>query len=184
MTTDPPIVRPATAGDAEALTRLRGLMFDAMGVTTGPDTVPWRPATVRWFAERADAGDGTFAAFVADDPELGVVCGAVGLCHVIAPSPTNPTGVRGEVFNVSTDPRRRRRGLARACLTRLLTWFADESGASLVTLNATSDGIGLYRSVGFTEPRYPALRLRLPAQRPTFGAPGTTAVPGAPEPAP
>jgi hypothetical protein len=31
----------------------------------------------------------------------------------------------------------------------------------VINLNATSDGTALYRSLGFTEPRYPALQLRL-----------------------
>jgi len=37
----------------------------------------------------------------------------------------------------------------------------------VINLNATGDGIALYRSVGFTEPRFPVLQLRLagPAAR-------------------
>jgi hypothetical protein len=31
----------------------------------------------------------------------------------------------------------------------------------VINLNATSDGTALYRELGFTEPRYPALQLRL-----------------------
>ena len=69
--------------------------------------------------------------------------------------------MQGLVFNVSTDPGCRRRGYARSCLDALLTWFAGETEARVINLNATSDGTALYRSLGFTEPRVPALQLRM-----------------------
>lgn len=163
--THSPVVRPATVTDAADLARLRALMFDAMGSDVGDDTAPWRHATRRWFADRITEADGTFAAFVVDDPELGVVSNAVGLCHAVAPSPTNVLGVRGEVFNVSTDPRRRRLGLARACVVALLEWFDRDSEAGVVVLNATSDGVDLYTSLGFAEPKFPAMRRPRPAVR-------------------
>jgi ribosomal protein S18 acetylase RimI-like enzyme len=98
---------------------------------------------------------------VVDDPELGAVSAAVGFCHRYPPSPGNATGIRGEVFNVSTDPRRRRLGYARACLVALLDWFDRDTDATTVQLNATAEGIDLYRSLGFDQPRHPTLRLRL-----------------------
>jgi GNAT superfamily N-acetyltransferase len=66
------------------------------------------------------------------------------------------------VFNMSTDPHHRHRGYARACLNALLTWYRNETEATVINLNATGDGVALYRSLGFTEPRYPALQLRVP----------------------
>lgn len=53
------------------------------------------------------------------------------------------------------------RGHARACLDALLAWFAEDTGARVVNLNATADGAGLYRSLGFAAPRFPALQLRI-----------------------
>jgi ribosomal protein S18 acetylase RimI-like enzyme len=90
-----------------------------------------------------------------------VVSCAVGLCDRHAPGPGNLSGVRGHVFNMSTDPRCRRRGFPRACLQALLTWFRDETEARFISLNATSDGIALYRSLAFTEPSHTYLQLRL-----------------------
>ncbi|WP_411977562.1 hypothetical protein [Streptomyces brevispora] len=57
-----------------------------------------------------------FAAFLVDNTELGVVSCAVG-----------SSGLQGHVSNVSTDPRRRRLGHARACLDALLAWFEQET---------------------------------------------------------
>lgn len=72
--------------------------------------------------------------------------------------------MRGHVFNMSTFPAHRRRGYARACLEALLEWFRDETQARVINMNATQDGIPLYRSVGFTEPRFAALQLILADQ--------------------
>ena len=153
-------VRRGVAADAAALTRLRELMLSDMGTLAAGTDPSWRDKAQAWFARRLDDKD-DFAAFVIEDPGLGVVSCAAGVCDRHAPGPGNPGGVQGLVFNMSTDPRFRRRGYARACLDALLAWFRDETEATVINLNATSDGTALYREVGFTEPRHPALQLRL-----------------------
>lgn len=159
-------VRRAGVDDAAALVRLRGVMLAEMGMVSGGDETRWRSAAGAWFMDRL-RGSRDFAAFVVDDPELGVVSNAVGICDRHAPGPTNLSGIHGHVFNVSTDPRCRKLGYARACLEALLAWFQGETEARVVNLNATGDGIGLYRSLGFDAPRYPALQLRMGAPRTT-----------------
>ncbi|MFJ7200166.1 MULTISPECIES: GNAT family N-acetyltransferase [unclassified Streptomyces] len=151
--------RRATLDDVSALVRLRGLMLDEMGVETGGPDAPWRAASARWFTERL-RHPGLFAAFLVDDPALGVVSSAVGTCHMHAPGPANLSGLQGHVSNVSTDPRRRRLGHARVCLDALLRWFSEEAGVTVVNLNATKDGAALYESYGFAAPGHPALQLR------------------------
>jgi GNAT superfamily N-acetyltransferase len=153
-------VRRAAAGDAEALTRLRALMLSDMGRLNEGSDPRWQGVTEEWFARRLRDGK-DFAAFVVDDPGLGVVSCAVGACDDHAPSPGNLSGLHGHVFNMSTDPRYRRLGYARACLEALLAWFRDETEARVIRLNATSDGLPLYRSLGFTEQGNPALHLKL-----------------------
>ncbi|MFD0019969.1 GNAT family N-acetyltransferase [Streptomyces sp. NPDC058382] len=152
-------VRRATADDVSALLRLRALMLSEMGMDTGDGHAPWREVSARWFTERIPRRD-EFAAFLVDDPELGVVACAVGACDAHAPSPANPSGLIGHVSNVSTDPARRRLGHAHACLDALLTWFERETPVTVVNLNATGDGAGLYASFGFAPPRHPSLQLR------------------------
>lgn len=152
-------LRRATVADAEALTRMRAMMLAAMGVDVGPEDAQWRGQARDWFRERL-ASPGDFAAFVVDDPELGVVSSAAGTCDRRAPGPGGGN-VHGHVFNVCTDPRRARRGGARACLEALIGWFATETDARVVNLNATADGDALYRDLGFDLPRHPALQLRM-----------------------
>jgi ribosomal protein S18 acetylase RimI-like enzyme len=156
------VARRADIRDASALVRLRALMLAEMGMDTEAEGSAWQRTAHAWFESRL-ADTGSFAAFVVDDPVLGVVSGAAGMCDRHAPNPRNLSGVHGHVFNISTDPRCRRRGYATACLTSLLAWFGEETEARVINLNATGDGIGLYRSLGFAAPRYPALQLRLPA---------------------
>ena len=161
------VVRRAAPGDAAALTRLREVMLSDMGMLAAGADPSWRDRAEAWFAQRLD-GEGDFAAFVIEDPDLGLVSCAAGICDWHAPGPGNPGGVQGLAFNMSTDPRCRRRGYARGCLDALLAWFRDETQAQVINLNTTGDGIALYRSVGFTEPRFPVLQLRLagPGARP------------------
>lgn len=156
----PFVVRRAAVADAAALTRLREVMLSEMGMLGAGSDPGWRDKAEAWFARRLDDKD-DFAAFVVDHAELGVVSCAAGLCDEHAPGPRNPGGVQGLVFNMSTHPRCRRRGYARACLDALLSWFREETEARVINLNATGDGMAMYRSLGFTEPRFPALQLRL-----------------------
>jgi len=151
-------VRRAEAADAADLVRLRAQMLADMGRCAGGDDDPWRASAEDWFAGRLVRGR-EFASFLVDDPDDGVVACSAGICDYHAPGPGNLTGVRGHVFNMSTLPAHRRRGYARACLEALLEWFRDETEARVVNLNATPDGIALYRTVGFTEPRFAALQL-------------------------
>lgn len=154
-------VRRADAGDAADLVRLRAQMLTDMGRLVGDDADPWRSSATTWFAARLERRR-EFAAFVVDDPDDGVVACSAGICDFHAPGPGNPSGVRGHVFNMSTVPAHRRRGYARACLEALLEWFRDETQARVINLNATPDGTALYRSMGFTEPRFASLQLILP----------------------
>lgn len=153
-------VRRAAAADAAALTRLREVMLSDMGMLAAGADPGWRDKAEAWFSQRLDDKD-DFAAFVIEHRHLGVVSCVAGVCDQHAPGPGNPGGVQGLVFNMSTDPQCRRRGYARACLDALLAWFRDETEARVINLNATGDSIALYRSLGFTEPRYSALQLRL-----------------------
>jgi GNAT superfamily N-acetyltransferase len=151
-------VRRAKPDDAEALVRLRGLMLEAMGLDIGGAEAPWREVALRYFAAGL-ASPETFAAFVVDDPEAGVVAGAAGHCNLHPPSPKDLSTTRGNLYNVSTEPAFRRRGLARACVIALLDWYRDETDVGQVELHATEYGDALYRELGFVDSTYPAQRL-------------------------
>ncbi|TQJ18831.1 acetyltransferase (GNAT) family protein [Kribbella jejuensis] len=134
-------------------------MLAAMGNDVGGPDAPWRAIALDWFAGQLASSD-TFAAYVVDDPSAGVVAGAAGNVYAHAPGPNDLTTVRGHLYNVSTHPDFRRRGLARACVIAVVEWFQEETAVGQIELHATDDGIDLYRNLGFVESRFPSLRFR------------------------
>ncbi|MFR9793420.1 N-acetyltransferase family protein [Streptomyces sp. MB22_4] len=153
------LIRRAGAADIDRLVEFRALMMSEMGEDVDADPT-WRGDAAAWFARRMEEPD-ALAAFVAEVPGAGVVGCAVGTVDDHAPSPRNRSGRRGEIANVVTSPDFRGRGLARACVSALLTWFADETTVTTVRLAATPDSETLYRGLGFTEPRDLILQVRV-----------------------
>jgi GNAT superfamily N-acetyltransferase len=141
--------------------RLRAVMLAAVG--TEPVPGPWQRAGVELLRDRLDEPSATTAAFVVDDAERpgGLAACAVGAIDQRLPGPRHPTGRLGYVYNVATDPARRRRGYSRACLVALLQWF-DEQCITGVDLKASTDGEPLYAALGFARTAEPAMRRSLP----------------------
>ncbi len=137
-------------------------MFEAMGIDTTGET--WRASAERHLQEVL-AGDEVVAAVV-DAPGGGLAASGVIEFLQWIPSPSSPFGRAAYISNMSTDHAWRRRGLARAILAVLLA-EARRRDVERVELHATSEGIGLYQSVGFV-PREgnPAMRLADPLSRP------------------
>lgn len=135
-------LRRAVPADAAELTRLRGLMFEAMGQPVPPS---WAAPTEAAFARRLRTD--TFAAYVVEDAGRLVSCGA-GWVEEHLPSPADLSGRRGHLASMSTEPAARRRGHARAVVGALLAWF-DAQGVVRVDLRATPSGRPLYEAHGF-----------------------------------
>src|SRR4051794_23676366 len=152
-------LRRAGVSDLTALLRLRQVMLaDVKGETEA--RMAWSEATADWFRSALSAPD-SCAAFVVDEPGRGVVSVAVGRAVPWMPSPRNPAGLRGHVFNVATDADRRRRGYARRCMEAVLAWFRNDTLVTRVELHASAGGLPLYRSLGFVLPSDPALQLSI-----------------------
>ena len=137
-------LRRATVDDAPELTRLRGLMYDAMGIDASGSA--WqqacRDALVRRLAQPDD-----FAAFVVEDDGRLVSCG-VGWLEEHLPGPRQHDGRRGHIASMSTEPGAQRRGHAREVFAALMAWFASYD-VPRVDLRATPDGEPLYEAFGF-----------------------------------
>lgn len=152
--------RRAGPDDAEELTRLRILMLREMGQDVTGAGEPWQRRSAGLFRSRL-RDTGTFAGFVVDKPDgPGLAACAVGWLNPHLMTPRNLTARRGYVANTCTDVGYRGRGYGRATITPLLDWMRS-AGVGMVDLHATPAGEPLYRSLGFTEPRTPALVLRL-----------------------
>lgn len=132
-------------------------MYESMGID---------PAASGWSATaRAALGQRVgrdLMVFVVDDPTRpGVLaaCGA-GTTALRLPGPRNLGAQVGYLQWVSTGPRWRRRGLARAVMSALVEGFRDQ-GVGAVELHATAQADSLYRSLGFSQGHSPGLRLSL-----------------------
>ncbi|GAA2590554.1 hypothetical protein GCM10010399_20840 [Dactylosporangium fulvum] len=154
------LVRRAGADDAEELVRLRAVMLASI-IGERPKPGEWVARAAESLRRRLPEPDARIAAFVVDDPDGGLAACAVGVVEERLAGPDSPSGLNGYVFNVVTDPRWRRRGFSRACMTALIAWFADH-GVRLVDLRASDEGLPLYTKLGFELQHGPAMRLRLP----------------------
>ena len=100
------------------------------------------------FFDRHLGGDLFAYAMRCDDGSI--VSLALMLVSEKPPNPRFPHGRIGTVFNVFTVPEHRRRGLARQVMGALVE-DARLRGLDRVELNATDDGYGLYKSLGFSD---------------------------------
>ncbi len=89
-----------------------------------------------------------------------VVTAAGLLIHDLPPLPLEHRRRQGHVLNVWTEPEHRRRGYSRTLLEYLIG-DARSHGLWRLFLNATPSGEQLYRELGFSEQKEPALVLLL-----------------------
>lgn len=106
----------------------------------------------------AIAEDRLFA-FMAEQDEVALSFGAMVLKKI--PGDFNQTSyLEGDILNMYTVPFARRKGISGMILQELLN-EAHNRGISKVSLHTSKEGEKLYRKLGFTEPIYPVLELRL-----------------------
>ena len=142
--------RRATAEDAEELARMAAELTAA-----GPG--PWTARLAAFFRE--SLGTDRVAAFVIEREGGLASCASATITRSV-PGPDHH-GVYAHIHTVYTDPGHRRRGCARAAVTALTDWLAEQ-GATLITLNASDDGAPLYLSIGFTYNDRAMRRIRHP----------------------
>jgi GNAT superfamily N-acetyltransferase len=151
---DPPgvVIRRATAGDAATIARHRVSMFRDMG------QVPTEDLANQLLSESTSAlkvalDDGSYVGWLALDGKEEVAAGAGVHIKPQLPRITHDgTRVASSsvplVVNVYTEPRWRRRGIARSLMNTVLQWSRVQ-GFDRVVLHASDTGRPLYASLGF-----------------------------------
>jgi len=92
--------------------------------------------------------------------EQGKILATAGVCfYQKPPSITGGTGMVGYVTNVYTCTSHRRQGIGRELIKRL-NEKAQEKKADKLHLGATSDGVNIYRNIGYKEPRFINLEIK------------------------
>jgi len=149
-------IRPATLADADALVRHRLGMFTDMGVPF--DAAALAPAFRAWLADTMPAG--AYRAWLVESASGDVAAGA-GITVVPWPPGPSYAGHRlAFVYNVYTEAAHRRRGLARRLMDHVHAW-CRANGVTSMALNASRDGMPLYRSMGYEESPRPMMFLPL-----------------------
>lgn len=152
------VIRPAVQGDIATIIALRALMFEAMGVSSEEVLdIGWQQDASRWIQLRLS--DPRVRIVVAEANGTVVSC-AMGQVLPLMPSPFGSDD-GGRISNVATFPRHRRLGFTRATVEALLEWFTEETRVGVISINATEEGRALYERFGFTDVRFPEMRLHL-----------------------
>ena len=90
----------------------------------------------------------------------GVLLAAAGVCfYQKPPSITGGTGLVGYVTNVYTREEYRKMGIG-VELMRQLKQLGLDKKADKLPLGSTSEGLGIYKRVGFEEPRFVSLEMK------------------------
>ena len=138
--------------DSDALVHHRIAMFTDMGVPL--DAVTLDSAFRVWLNEQMTAG--TYRAWVIEDAN-GAVVGGGGMTMLPWPPGPRYMGNRlGFVYNVYVEQPHRRRGLAKR-LMETIQQFAREHGITSLALNASRDGLPLYKEMGYVEAPSPMM---------------------------
>ena len=128
--------------DLDTFISMRITQLREEGATEDIDLVP----ALKDFYHRHMA-DGTFVSWLALDGEK--IIGTSGMSFVEKPPYFScPTGRIGLLSSMFTEPERRRRGIARALLSRVVE-EARQYGCGAVQITASDMGVKLYAACGF-----------------------------------
>lgn len=139
-------IRRACAEDLKHILHHRLAMFEEMGFRDRAVLDQVEAVSRDYFAEALRAG--RYVGWMAEDSN-GKVIGGGGI--VVADWPGNPREnhpKRTWILNMYTEPRARRRGVAKTLLQAMIEWCRAE-GYGSVSLHASEAGRPLYESIGF-----------------------------------
>src|SRR5215467_8129985 len=136
-------IRLASADDLETLVGHRRAMFHDMGYTDHAALDAMSARFRPWLAQRMNSGD--YLAWLVSAADGSIAAGA-GLWLMDWPPHMIGRGQRrGNILNVYTDDRFRRRGLARLIMQAALDW-CRENCIDTIILHASPVGRTLYES--------------------------------------
>jgi GNAT superfamily N-acetyltransferase len=139
-------IREAAPSESAIILHHRRSMFRDMGEGTVEELDRMVEAARPWLARAMS--NGSYRHWLAIDGS-GRVAGGGGV--LLSPWPANPhdpCSERAVILNVYTEPRFRRRGVARQVMTAILEWI-KAYGLRGVNLHASDEGRHLYEKLGF-----------------------------------
>jgi len=146
-------VRDATPDDARPLVRIREVMILSTWVEQPSST--WQEPATEELRRQLESGSMIGVLAEVDDE---VASGALARVWQQLPGPDDD-GSRAWIFSVATEEPMRRRGLARAVVSRMVERI-DALGVARIDLTASPEGGPLYESLGFAVAETPLMRRR------------------------
>ena len=147
----------ANKADIQELTNIRiEYMDEAFNIISDDDRKRLNVELPIFF--KKNLGD-KCVAFVAKDNETIVACALL----IIIEKPNSPvlkSGLVGEAMGVFTKPKYRNQGIA-TTLMRNMIQFAEIRGFDRIDLDASANGAGVYRKVGFNEKQTEYISMRI-----------------------
>ncbi len=158
MTPDPRIrIRQANIGDVPAIVDFRARMFREMGWIDERRLAQVDPLARQYLLE--EFASGGCSGFMAEelpqesetvevDQRAKPVGSVVLVWQRVPPGVRNLKGLQAYALGMYVVPELRRRGIARALMTKLID-CATQAGAPVITLHASDEGRPLYEQLGF-----------------------------------
>lgn len=146
--------RLATTEDIQQLVELRILMqVEVNGLTNLDVTTTYLDKVIDYF--EGSIGSDKYSSVIALEDNY--IVAAAGVCfYEKPPSISGGSGIVGYVTNVYTRKEYRGQGIG-TLLMKSLNDLAQKKKADKLHLGATADGAGIYKSVGYQEPRFVSL---------------------------
>lgn len=150
-------IRRACGEDLKHILHHRLAMFEEMGFCECAVLNQVEAASQEYFTVALRAG--TYVGWMAEDSD-GEVVGGGGI--VVADWPGYPgekQAKRAWILNMYTEPKARRRGVAKRLMQTMVDWCRDK-GYRTVSLHASEAGRPLYESMGFQPTNEMSLKLK------------------------
>lgn len=149
--------RFAKTEDISALIALRVLMqCEVNGADISSIPPNYKDLVAEYFYTNLSNGSYQCAIALIDDE----IVATAGVCfYQKPPSISGGSGLVGYVTNVFTLEKFRKMGIG-SSLMKKLNELAHDKHADKLHLGATADGAGIYRSVGYKEPRFTNLEIK------------------------
>lgn len=139
-------IRRASTADLEILVAHRRAMFHDMGYNDDAALNAMSAKFRVWLLRHMNSGD--YHAWLISAPDGSVAAGAGLWLMDWPPHMIGQSAQRGNILNVYTNERFRRRGLVRQLMKAALGW-CNENGIDTIILHASPSGRNLYESLGF-----------------------------------
>jgi len=149
-------IRRASEEEIDTLVAQRRFMFRDMGYSDDAAMNSMAEKCKPWLLRKMQSGE--YLAWLAID-SAGTVAAGAGLWLMDwIPNMIGKNTQRGNIINVYTEQKFRRRGLARSLMGTVIQW-CRENGIDTIILHASPEGRGLYESMGFAPTNEMRLRL-------------------------